>query len=122
MIGPWIVSAAVEAADEEVAEEIVVWGDLFARWDDTRWMITTEVVLPYAMTLARSVVRRTARDAEGYGDGVTAWWDGEAASGKYVKGSLLLKDSLVETNARVGITVGPFMIDDAAGITVNIGF
>lgn len=28
-------------------QEIVVWGDPFARWDDTRWLIKTEVVTPY---------------------------------------------------------------------------
>lgn len=39
--------------DEEIAEEIVVWGDLFARWDRTRWMITTELGLPVPLVLAR---------------------------------------------------------------------
>lgn len=50
----------VHAADEEgsevadaAAEEIVVWGDLFARWDDTRWMVTTEIGIPYPLTLSR---------------------------------------------------------------------
>lgn len=40
-------AAHAEEVDEAV-EEIVVWGDLFARWDDTRWLITTELALPYA--------------------------------------------------------------------------
>jgi hypothetical protein len=44
---------AAIAQDPGVTEEIVVWGDLFARWDDTRWMVTTETLLPYALTLAR---------------------------------------------------------------------
>ena len=39
--------------DMDAAEEIVVWGDLFARWDGTRWMITTEVGVPFPFTLAR---------------------------------------------------------------------
>jgi hypothetical protein len=28
-------------------QEITVWGDRFARWDDTRWLIKTEVVTPW---------------------------------------------------------------------------
>jgi hypothetical protein len=47
-------SSPATAADEEVpAEEIVVWGDLFARWDDTRWMVTTEIGVPYDLTLMK---------------------------------------------------------------------
>lgn len=34
-----------------VGDEITVYDDLFARWDDTRWHIETEVVLPYVMRL-----------------------------------------------------------------------
>jgi hypothetical protein len=52
----WIVFGLVPsaaAADEDSAEEIVVWGDLFARWDDTRWYVTTEFALPFELTLAR---------------------------------------------------------------------
>ena len=45
--------ANAHAQDDDIAEEIVVWGDLFARWDETRWMITTEVGLPFDMTLSR---------------------------------------------------------------------
>lgn len=41
------------AEEEDAAEEIVVWGDLFARWDDTRWFISTELALPYILTLRR---------------------------------------------------------------------
>lgn len=41
------------AQDDEVFEEVTVYGDLFARWDNTRWFITTEVALPYALTLHR---------------------------------------------------------------------
>lgn len=33
--------------------EIVVWGDLFARWDDTRWLVATEIETPFPLTLAR---------------------------------------------------------------------
>ncbi len=34
-------------------QEIVVWGDPFARWDDTRWLIKTEVVTPYPILFMR---------------------------------------------------------------------
>ncbi len=27
--------------------EVIVYGDLFARWDDTRWAVATEMVLPF---------------------------------------------------------------------------
>lgn len=48
-------SSGAAAADEvdDSAEEIVVWGDLFARWDETRWMVTTEFGLPYGLTFAK---------------------------------------------------------------------
>ena len=56
----WLLASTLApAADEETsevadaAEEIVVWGDLFARWDDTRWMVTTEIGIPYPLTLTR---------------------------------------------------------------------
>lgn len=42
-----------QAQDPGAVEEIVVWGDLFARWDDTRWMIQTEVAMPYWVWLAK---------------------------------------------------------------------
>lgn len=41
---------------EDSTEEIIVWGDLFARWDDTRWMITTELGLPVPLTLTKDEV------------------------------------------------------------------
>jgi hypothetical protein len=52
----WILLGLVPsaaAADEDSAEEIVVWGDLFARWDDTRWYVSTEFSLPYELQLER---------------------------------------------------------------------
>ena len=50
----WLLFGATAAAqDGEVFEEVTVYGDLFARWDNTRWFITTEVALPYALTLHR---------------------------------------------------------------------
>lgn len=53
-ITAWFGAMPARAADsDEAAEEIVVWGDLFARWDDTRWMVTTEVGLPYPLLFAR---------------------------------------------------------------------
>lgn len=44
---------AAAAAEDEAVEEIVVWGDLFARWNDTRWMVTTELALPYAFSFMK---------------------------------------------------------------------
>ncbi|HHO54662.1 MAG TPA: hypothetical protein ENK18_28245 [Deltaproteobacteria bacterium] len=46
-------SIAHAQSDLDVTEEIVVWGDLFARWDDTRWMIATEVAMPFRLTLSK---------------------------------------------------------------------
>lgn len=40
-------------AQEEPIEEIVVWGDLFARWDDTRWLIATEIATPLGFQLMK---------------------------------------------------------------------
>jgi hypothetical protein len=39
--------------DEDLFEEVVVYGDLFARWDDTRWFVQTEIGLPFPMLLQR---------------------------------------------------------------------
>jgi hypothetical protein len=36
---------------EPADTEIIVYGDLFARWDQTRWHVRTEMVLPYEMRL-----------------------------------------------------------------------
>jgi hypothetical protein len=44
-------AAAPALAQDDAAEEIVVWGDLFARWDNTRWLIETEVGVPWKVTL-----------------------------------------------------------------------
>ena len=65
--------AAAEAApapadDEELFEEIMVWGDLFARWDDTRWFVETEIGLPYPLMLQREEnleIRATALQIRG---------------------------------------------------------
>ena len=43
--------AVAQTAVGDVAEEVVVYGDLFARWDGTRWFIETETVLPYTLSL-----------------------------------------------------------------------
>lgn len=45
------VSAAI-AAPDEAAEEIIVYGDNFARWDDTRWMVSSQLLLPLGTTFA----------------------------------------------------------------------
>jgi hypothetical protein len=46
-------SFAQEPAADDAVEEVVVWGDLFARWDDTRWMITNELIVPYRFLLRK---------------------------------------------------------------------
>ena len=48
----WSLLAAPVLAQDDVAEEIVVWGDLFARWDDTRWLVKTEVGMPFELVFA----------------------------------------------------------------------
>lgn len=53
MLAGILPSTAHAQSDLDVTEEIVVWGDLFARWDDTRWMIATEVAMPFRITLAK---------------------------------------------------------------------
>lgn len=42
-----------QRVEADAVEEIVVWGDLFARWDDTRWMVTTEITTPLGMLFTR---------------------------------------------------------------------
>lgn len=44
---------ATALAQDDVAEEVVVWGDLFARWDQTRWFIETEVGVPWKTTFSK---------------------------------------------------------------------
>ena len=39
--------------EDELFEEITVYGDLFARWDDTRWFVETELALPLPFTLKK---------------------------------------------------------------------
>ncbi|MCB9687078.1 MAG: hypothetical protein H6738_16920 [Alphaproteobacteria bacterium] len=48
----WSLLAAPALAQDDIAEEIVVWGDLFARWDDTRWLVKTEVGMPFELVFA----------------------------------------------------------------------
>jgi hypothetical protein len=48
----WLASAATAAPDEEAAEEIIVYGDNFARWDDTRWMVSSQLLLPLGTVFA----------------------------------------------------------------------
>jgi hypothetical protein len=48
----WWIVAAFAADKKEVAEEIIVYGDDFARWDDTRWLVQTELMLPLGVTFA----------------------------------------------------------------------
>ena len=41
---PWV---------DDQPTEIVVWGDLFARWDGTRWFVATEIETPYPLMFAK---------------------------------------------------------------------
>ncbi|MFT4625558.1 MAG: hypothetical protein ACI8PZ_004226 [Myxococcota bacterium] len=43
--------SAAEVFADEAVEEVIVYGDLFARWDGTRWMITSEMSVPYALPM-----------------------------------------------------------------------
>lgn len=46
----WCLAAPLAwAQDEDVDDTIVVYDDLFKRWDGTRWLVKTEVVLPFAL-------------------------------------------------------------------------
>lgn len=47
----WLVSAGLAARDD-AAEEIVVYGDDFARWDDTRWLVSSQLLLPLGVMFA----------------------------------------------------------------------
>lgn len=43
------------APDAGAAEEIIVYADDFARWDDTRWWVAAEMILPMGVTFARDL-------------------------------------------------------------------
>src|SRR5262245_36013039 len=54
VVGGWVVGHVLTASASAAApEDITVWGDLFARWDDTRWLVSTELALPFALVLAK---------------------------------------------------------------------
>jgi hypothetical protein len=46
-----VAPSAASAADPAPIDEIIVYGDHFARWDHTRWLVTSELVLPLPLTL-----------------------------------------------------------------------
>ncbi|MEM6928016.1 MAG: hypothetical protein AAF602_13880, partial [Myxococcota bacterium] len=46
-------NATAEDLEVDPTQEIVVWGDRFARWNDTRWYIETDVIQPWPTLLAR---------------------------------------------------------------------
>jgi len=48
-------NAAWAGPTSNVAEEVVVYGALFARWDNTRWKVETELVLPFRLPLNREI-------------------------------------------------------------------
>lgn len=41
------------AAPEPTSEEVIVFGDPFRRWEDTRWFIAYELTVPMGLVLAR---------------------------------------------------------------------
>ena len=43
---------ADETKEDDFSEVVLVWPDKFARWKDTRWLITTEIVVPSGITFA----------------------------------------------------------------------
>jgi len=47
--GLWM--APMSMAADDVEEEITVYGDAFARWDDTRWIVEMEQVIPAGLQL-----------------------------------------------------------------------
>ena len=46
-----LLSVTTARAAEEEIEEIIVYGDDFARWDHTRWLVTSELILPLPLSL-----------------------------------------------------------------------
>jgi hypothetical protein len=46
------VDAEVVAPIGDAFDEIVVYGDLFARWDNTRWYVTTELGVPLGLAFS----------------------------------------------------------------------
>ncbi|MBX2797757.1 MAG: hypothetical protein KTR31_08820 [Myxococcales bacterium] len=48
----WMLAAAA-LAQSQVSEEVVVYGDPFARWDDVRYEVQTELMLPLGIELSR---------------------------------------------------------------------
>ena len=48
-----LVPTALAQGGDEVAEEIIVYADDFARWDETRWLVQAEFLFPAGLTLAR---------------------------------------------------------------------
>ncbi len=51
----WLVGLVL--AQPKVSEEITVYGDDFARWDGTRWLVQVELIFPLGLTLARDANR-----------------------------------------------------------------
>lgn len=44
--------AASAAAPKQADDEVIVYGDQFARWDHTRWLLQSELWLPLGMDFA----------------------------------------------------------------------
>jgi len=53
LLGTSLLSAPAYAQDDELEniEEIIVYGDNFARWDHTRWLVNSELILPLPLIL-----------------------------------------------------------------------
>lgn len=52
MFGLALLSFAVAAPEDDISEEIIIYGDDFARWDDTRWLVQSELILPLGARFA----------------------------------------------------------------------
>lgn len=53
MLGLWLVASLGQAfaQDDAFDDEIIVYADSFARWDHTRWLVNSELVLPMPLFL-----------------------------------------------------------------------
>ncbi len=49
----WVPLAPAQDLEVDPTQEIVVWGDRFARWNDTRWFIETDIVQAWPTLLTR---------------------------------------------------------------------
>lgn len=50
----WAAPALAQSGSDDVSEEVIVYDDSFARWDDTRWLVQAEFLFPIGVTLAKN--------------------------------------------------------------------